>query len=38
MTALLVACFSIGMPLVALGLHDLQASAERWASERHAED
>ncbi|AFM15616.1 hypothetical protein Mycch_0800 [Mycolicibacterium chubuense NBB4] len=38
MSALLVACFSVGTPLVALGLHDLQASAERWVSRRHAED
>ena len=34
MSVLLMAvCLSVGTPLVALGLHDLQASAERWASE-----
>ena len=38
MSGLLVVCLSVGTPLVALGLHDLQASAERWVSERHAED
>lgn len=38
MNGLLVFCLSVGTPLVALGLRDLQASAERWASERHAED
>ena len=38
MSGLLVVCLSVGAPLVALGLHDPEASAERWASERHAED
>ena len=39
MSGLLVAvCVSVGTPLVALGLYDLQASAERWAAKRHAED
>jgi hypothetical protein len=38
MIGIVVACLTVGTPLVALGLHDLQATAERWASERHAED
>lgn len=39
MSGILVAiCLSVGTPLLALGLYDLQASAERWASQRHAED
>jgi hypothetical protein len=38
MSALLVICLSVGTPLFALGLHDLQASLERWVWERHAED
>lgn len=38
MNALLMVCFSVGTPLAALGLHDVQASLERWVCERHAED
>lgn len=38
MNALLVTLVSIGVPLTAVGLHDLQAWLERWAYERHAED
>ena len=38
MSPLLVACVSIGTPLVAVGLHDLQAWLERWDYDRHAQD
>lgn len=38
MSTLMVVCLSLGSPLAALGLHDLQASLERWAWQRHAED
>ena len=38
MSSLLVVCLSVGTPLAALGLHDLQARIERWDFERHAED
>ena len=38
MSSLLVACVSIGTPLVAVGLHDLQAWLERWDYDRHAQD
>jgi len=38
MSELLVICLSVGTPLAALGLHELQASLERWDQERHAED
>lgn len=38
MSALLMVCLSIGTPLAALVLHELQASVERWVWERHAED
>jgi hypothetical protein len=38
MSTILVAVLSVGMPLAALGLYDLQESLERWEHERHAED
>lgn len=38
MTALLVAVAIFGVPLIAFGLHELQARLERWEYERHAED
>jgi hypothetical protein len=38
MSALLVAGLTVGAPLFALGLSNLQASLERWDYERHAED
>lgn len=38
MTTLAVICISIGTPLAALGLYDLQAHLERWDYHRHAED
>lgn len=38
MSALLMVCISVGTPLAALGLYDLQVSVERWVWERHAED
>ncbi len=38
MSALLAVCISVGTPLVALGLHNLQTSLEGWVLERHAED
>ena len=38
MSLFLVVCVAIGTPLVGLGLHDLQASCERWDQKRHAED
>jgi hypothetical protein len=37
-TPLLVAVLSVGMPLAALGLHNLQESLERWDQKRHADD
>ena len=38
MSTILVAVLSVGMPLTALGLYDLQQSLERWEQRRHAED
>lgn len=38
MNPLVIAVLSVGMPLVALGLYDLQHSLERWEQRRHAED
>ncbi len=38
MTAFLFICVSIGGPLAALGLFELQACLERWDHDRHAED
>lgn len=38
MSALMMICISIGAPLAALGLYDLQVRLERWDHNRHAED
>ena len=38
MNALLMICMSVGTPLAALGMYDLQARLERWDYNRHAED
>ena len=38
MNALLMICMSVGTPLVALGLYELQARLEQWDYDRHAED
>jgi hypothetical protein len=38
MNALLMICMSIGTPLAALGLYDLQARLESWDYNRHVED
>ena len=38
MNALLMICMSVGTPLAACGLYDLQARLERWDYNRHAED
>jgi hypothetical protein len=38
MNALLLVCLSVGAPLAAVGLHELQARLERWDYERHAQD
>jgi hypothetical protein len=38
MTPLLLVCLSATMPLVGMGLLNLQARLERWDYERHAED
>jgi hypothetical protein len=38
MTALVFICVSIGAPLAALGVYDLQTRLERWDYNRHAED
>ena len=38
MNALLMICMSIGAPLVALGLYDLQVRLEQWDYKRHAQD
>jgi hypothetical protein len=38
MNPLLVAVFSVGSPLAAVGIVQLQARLERWDHERHAED
>jgi len=38
MNALLLLCISIGAPLAAMGLYDLQTRLERWDYNRHAED
>jgi hypothetical protein len=36
--ALMMLCMSVGTPLAALGLYDLQARLERWDYNRHADD
>ena len=38
MNALLMICMSLGTPLAALGLYELQTRLERWDYNRHAED
>ena len=38
MNALMLICMSVGTPLAALGLYDLQTRLERWDYDRHAED
>ena len=38
MNAFVFVCVSIGAPLAALGLYDLQARLERWDYNRHADD
>ena len=38
MNALLLVCISVGAPVFALTLHDLQTRLERWDYSRHAED
>jgi hypothetical protein len=38
MSLLLVVCLLLGAPLAGLGVHDLQASLERWDQKRHAAD
>jgi len=38
MNVLQMICMSVGTPLAALGLYDLQARLEQWDYNRHAED
>jgi hypothetical protein len=38
MNALLMISMSVGAPLAALGLYELQTRLERWDYNRHAED
>jgi hypothetical protein len=38
MGTILVGVLSVGLPLTAVGLYDLQESLERWEQRRHAED
>ena len=38
MNALLMLCLSLGTPLAALGVYELQTRLEQWDYERHAED
>lgn len=38
MNAFVTICMSVGAPLAALGLYDLQTRLERWDYNRHAED
>ncbi len=38
MSPLVWLCMSIGAPLAALGLYDLQVRLERWDHDRHADD
>jgi hypothetical protein len=37
-TAWILLCASVGAPLAAVGLYDLQARLERWDYNRHADD
>jgi hypothetical protein len=38
MTELVMICVSVGAPLAALGVYDLQTRLERWDYARHADD
>jgi len=38
MTSLMVVCIFIGVPVVGVGLLELQARLERWDQQRHADD
>jgi hypothetical protein len=38
LTALVLICVSLGTPLAALGLYDLQTWLEQWDHNRHADD
>ena len=38
MNALLLLCMTVGAPLAALAVHDLQVWLEQWDHDRHAED
>ena len=38
MNVLLLICISVGTPLAAMGLYDLQTRLEHWDYNRHAED
>ena len=38
MSGMLAVVLTVGTPLVALGLYDLQTRLERWDQNRHAED
>lgn len=38
MNALFMICMSVGIPMGALGLYELQARLERWDYQRHADD
>ena len=38
MSPVLVVCLSMGAPLTAIGLYQLQASLERWDHRRHELD
>jgi hypothetical protein len=38
MNALLMLCISVGTPLAAFGLYELQVRLEQWDYDRHADD
>ena len=38
MNAVVMICVSVGAPMAALGLYDLQTRLERWDYNRHAGD
>jgi hypothetical protein len=38
MIALVMICVSVGTPLAAVGLYDLQARVEHWDYQRHLND